>query len=184
MRAQLTSLVIGVTMVAFGAPASLADNKNPDEIVRAQLVGFQEVPALSTPAGGQFKAVIDEDSGVITYTVSYENLVGLVQQAHIHFGQKGVNGGISVFLCSNLGNGPAGTPECPAAPAEVTGHSRVRRSSARRPKASARVNWRNSSPRFAPAWLMRTCTRTGFPRAKFVARSVPGITDDMRWRLA
>lgn len=121
MRAQLTSLVIGVTMVAFGAPASLADNKNPDEIVRAQLVGFQEVPALSTPAGGQFKAVIDEDSGVITYTVSYENLVGLVQQAHIHFGQKGVNGGISVFLCSNLGNGPEGTPECPAAPAEVTG---------------------------------------------------------------
>ena len=36
-----------------------------------------------------------------------------MQQAHIHFGQFAVNGGISVFLCSNLGNGPVGTPECP-----------------------------------------------------------------------
>lgn len=122
MKVQLTSLVIGVMIVAGGAPASLAhDNKNREEIVRARLVGFQEVPALSTPAGGRFKAVIDEDSGMVTYTLSYDNLVGLVQQAHIHFGQRGVNGGISVFLCSNLGNGPAGTPACPAPPAEVTG---------------------------------------------------------------
>jgi hypothetical protein len=26
-----------------------------------------------------------------------------------------------VFLCTNLGNGPEGTPPCPAAPATVTG---------------------------------------------------------------
>jgi hypothetical protein len=26
-----------------------------------------------------------------------------------------------VFLCSNLGNGPAGTQACPAAPATITG---------------------------------------------------------------
>jgi hypothetical protein len=44
-----------------------------------------------------------------------------VQQAHIHFGQISVNGGISVFLCSNLGNGPAGTQGCPPSPATVTG---------------------------------------------------------------
>lgn len=36
-----------------------------------------------------------------------------MQQAHIHFGQRGVNGGIAVFLCPNLGNGPAGTQACP-----------------------------------------------------------------------
>jgi hypothetical protein len=32
-----------------------------------------------------------------------------------------VNGGISVFLCSNLGNGPAGTQPCPPAPATIKG---------------------------------------------------------------
>ena len=32
-----------------------------------------------------------------------------------------VNGGISFFLCTNAGNGPAGTQLCPAGPAELTG---------------------------------------------------------------
>lgn len=31
----------------------------------------------------------------------------------IHFGKDHVAGGIMVFFCSNLGNGPAGTPLCP-----------------------------------------------------------------------
>jgi len=44
-----------------------------------------------------------------------------VQQSHVHFGQMSVNGGISFFLCSNLGNGPAGTQACPVGPAELTG---------------------------------------------------------------
>jgi hypothetical protein len=47
-------------------------------------------------------------------------------QSHIHFGDRHQNGGISAFLCSNLGNGPAGTPACPlgttaAGEAVVTG---------------------------------------------------------------
>ena len=44
-----------------------------------------------------------------------------VTQAHIHIGQKGVNGGISVFLCSNLDDPSAGTQACPAGDAEITG---------------------------------------------------------------
>jgi hypothetical protein len=44
-----------------------------------------------------------------------------VTQSHIHFGNKWQNGGISVFLCTNLGNGPADTQLCPAAPATITG---------------------------------------------------------------
>jgi hypothetical protein len=45
-----------------------------------------------------------------------------VTQAHIHFGARNQFGAnISVFLCSNLGNGPAGTQPCPPAPATITG---------------------------------------------------------------
>src|SRR5262249_38674895 len=40
---------------------------------------------------------------------------------HIHFGKIHVPGGIIVFLCSNLGNGPVGTPACPAGGGTVTG---------------------------------------------------------------
>jgi hypothetical protein len=44
-----------------------------------------------------------------------------VTQAHIHFGSPSQTGGISVFLCTNLGNGPAGTQACPPAPATISG---------------------------------------------------------------
>lgn len=120
MKVQVTSLVLGAVVIALAGTAAAHDRKKREE-VRARLVSIQEVPALSTPARGRFKAVIDEDQGTIEYTLSYENLDGAVAQSHIHFGQRSVNGGISVFLCSNLGNGPAGTQPCPPAPAEISG---------------------------------------------------------------
>ena len=55
------------------------------------------------------------------WELNYGNLEGNVLQTHIHFGQHGVNGGISVFLCTNLGNGPAGTPTCPGGSANLNG---------------------------------------------------------------
>lgn len=85
------------------------------------LTGYQEVPSVSTTGSGDFNARISNDGSRIDWELSYANLEGAIQQAHIHFGQKGVNGGISVFLCTNLGNGPAGTQPCPAPPATISG---------------------------------------------------------------
>ena len=36
-------------------------------------------------------------------------------------GARAVNGGVSAFLCTNLGNGPIGTPTCPLTEGTVTG---------------------------------------------------------------
>ena len=83
--------------------------------------GYEEVPAVSTAATGRFDAVVRVHKGKISWRLSYAGLTGDVRQAHIHFAQRDVNGGISVFLCSNVGNGPAGTQPCPAAPATITG---------------------------------------------------------------
>jgi CHRD domain len=85
------------------------------------LSGYQEPPSISTTGNGTFSADISNDGTEISYRLSYAGLEGNVLQAHIHLGQTGVNGGISAFLCTNLGNGPVGTPVCPAAPATVTG---------------------------------------------------------------
>jgi len=90
-------------------------------VVRANLEGFQEVPAISTVASGRFRAVIDTNANTITWRLTYDGLEGAVAQAHVHFGQLSVNGGISFFLCTNLGNGPDGTQTCPEGPAELTG---------------------------------------------------------------
>jgi hypothetical protein len=49
---------------------------------------------------------------LLSWELEYPPGLG-VTQAHIHFGPGRVNGGIMVFLCSNLGNGPEGTQPCP-----------------------------------------------------------------------
>jgi hypothetical protein len=89
--------------------------------IKQKLTGYEEVPSVSTGASGEFKGRISNAEDQVEWSLSYSELEGSVQQAHIHFGQKGVNGGITVFLCTNLGNGPAGIQPCPASPAMISG---------------------------------------------------------------
>ena len=86
-----------------------------------RLRGFEEVPAISSPGEGVFSARLNASGTSLSYQLSYSGLQGTVTQAHIHFAQRGVNGGIVIFLCSNLGNGPAGTQACPASPGSISG---------------------------------------------------------------
>ncbi|MCI0347786.1 MAG: CHRD domain-containing protein [Acidobacteriales bacterium] len=113
-RVSLFVATIFVLTVTFAFAAGF---KN----LRANLHGFSEVPSVSTTATGKFEARINDDDSAIAYTLSYSDLEGAVTQAHIHFGQRGVNGNITVFLCTNVGGGPAGTQACPAPPATITG---------------------------------------------------------------
>jgi CHRD domain len=89
--------------------------------IKEFLIGYEEVPAVSTTGNGEFRARISNDESQIQWELTYSELEGSVQQAHIHIGNLGVNGGITVFLCTNLGNGPAGTQPCPAPPATISG---------------------------------------------------------------
>jgi hypothetical protein len=131
MNGRLLKSGVGVLALAVLGTGSLMAGDDADRergrdrdgkfTVRAELIGYQEVPALSTAAHGRFRAVIDTVANTITWKLSYDGLEGNVTQAHVHFGQMGVNGGISFFLCSNLPNPPAGTQACPVPPAEITG---------------------------------------------------------------
>jgi hypothetical protein len=112
-------LVLGL-LTLLGAVGVAVASWGGSEL-RERLTGYEEIPTLSTPGSGKFEARISRFSDRIDYRLSYEDLESAVTQAHIHFGARAFNGGISAFLCSNLGNGPAGTPTCPAQPATVTG---------------------------------------------------------------
>ena len=112
----LRAILVSIGLLLLAAPV-LAQGGT----AVARLRGFEEVPALSTPGGGRFEATINAAGTELAYEVSYFNLEGNITQSHIHFAQKGVNGGIVVFLCSNLGNGPAGTQTCPAGPGSIHG---------------------------------------------------------------
>jgi hypothetical protein len=121
MRRKRVQIAGVVAILAIAAAATTTALAGGEREVRTRLTGFQEVPAISTDASGKFRAKLRTSSEEIRYELSYADLTGAVQQAHIHIGQRSVNGGISVFLCSNLGNGPAGTQACPPPPATITG---------------------------------------------------------------
>jgi len=114
-----TTVVLSVVACALVAAAAFAQGfKNIKEV----LTGYEETPAaISTTGNGSVTARISNDESRIDWQLAYSDLQGAVQQSHIHFGQTGITGGISVFLCTNLGNGPAGTQPCPAPPAVISG---------------------------------------------------------------
>ena len=112
---------MSLAMIALVSVCSIAFAQGFKRISEI-LSGYEETPsAVSTTGNGTFTARISNDNSQITWELSYADLEGAVQQAHIHFGQKGVTGPISVFLCTNLGNGPVGTQPCPAPPAAISG---------------------------------------------------------------
>lgn len=105
---SLAGLVVAgtVALALVSAGASVAQGGGT---ATARLRAFDEVPSISSTAGGRFEATINEAGSRIDYELTYFNLTGGVVQAHIHFAQPGVNGGILAFLC-----GGGGRPACPA----------------------------------------------------------------------
>jgi hypothetical protein len=118
VRLKLAAAVAAVCALGVGGVAVAGGGGEPFE---GTLTGYEEVPAVSTDASGRFDAVVRVHREKISWKLSYAGLSGAVQQAHIHFAQPGVNGGVAVFLCSNLSDRPADTQPCPAAPATITG---------------------------------------------------------------
>src|SRR5215470_3490018 len=108
--------VFTVALVVLGL-TSYSARADQDDIIslRALMSGFQEVPPKLTDGRGMFTATLNGDH--FDFRLTYSGLSGNPAAAHLHFGQKGVNGGVFLFLCGG-GNQPA----CPAATsATITG---------------------------------------------------------------
>jgi hypothetical protein len=98
LRAKLLVAVIGLlTSIATSARA---------QDLQALLTGFEEVAPKNTAAHGSFSATLSPDQTTITYTLTWTALTGPPLFAHIHIAQKGVNGGIVVFLCGPQPSAP------------------------------------------------------------------------------
>lgn len=121
-RSILASAAVSAALItAVGTTAASHDDDHGgrwSRRMKADLKGFGEVPAVSTPARGSFRAVLSEDESEIKYRLDYAGLQGEVRQAHIHVGDHHTNGGISVWLCQTATNPApapvASTPVCGA----------------------------------------------------------------------
>jgi hypothetical protein len=105
----LSVVVVGALAIA-GAVALAHDNNGRN--FKANLIGFEEVPSESTPGHGNVRLRVTGGGTGIHYRLHYEDFEaaeGSTLFAHIHFGQRSVNGGVSAFLCGG-GNKPPCTP--------------------------------------------------------------------------
>lgn len=114
---RITALVATVAVLAIVAVAGPALSDRGGRTMKANLTGFGEVPAVSSSGSGAFLARFDNDESSLEYTLSYQNLEGpTTAAAHIHLGQRDVNGGVIAFLC-----GGGGKPACPPTSGSVSG---------------------------------------------------------------
>ena len=112
-KLALKGLVLAVVIGALGVGSYAIAGGGSKSFKGSPLNGYEENPDISTVGTGSFEARLSKDGTSLHYKLSYSGLEGNVQQSHVHFGKPAINGGISFFLCTNLGNGPAGTPLCP-----------------------------------------------------------------------
>jgi hypothetical protein len=98
--ARRTSAVVALVVagaVAVGTIAAIGGAQSNSRFGAKRLAGDFEVPAISTVARGTFEATLN--GSTVNYELTYSGLESDVRQAHIHFAQSSVNGGISVWLC-------------------------------------------------------------------------------------
>jgi len=110
------ALIAAILAVAVAGFASVASGHGEKQSFKATLGGFQEVPAVSTTGTGEFRMRVGSDGTTLEYELTYSGLTGTASAAHIHFGQKGVDGDVAAFLC-----GGGDKPACPTPEGTVTG---------------------------------------------------------------
>jgi hypothetical protein len=99
-------VTVGVVVLVVGSYAH--DDRDRGSRFSTRLLGYEEVPAVSSTGTGTFAARLNE-AGNIEYRLTYRNLEGTpITASHIHLGQRSVNGGVSAFLC-----GGGDKPVCP-----------------------------------------------------------------------
>ncbi len=69
-RIQLAGAVALLALLGVVGAAIAGDG---DSKIRERLTGYEEVPALSTPGNGEFKAVVDRGDHEIRYRLSYRD---------------------------------------------------------------------------------------------------------------
>src|SRR5215813_2832219 len=112
-RLLAAAAVIGLTVTAASADEATLR-------ATAKLSGFQENTPKLTDGTGRFSATLE--GGKLTYTLTYSGLSTPAFMAHIHFAQRGVNGGVFIWLCgSAAAPGPKDTPLCKPGGGTVTG---------------------------------------------------------------
>jgi hypothetical protein len=125
---QFAAMLLSAALVlVLSGAGSAQDIESAGRLLGVQsaerLLGGNENPPVISDGSGRFRATLFDDRIAFTLRYDVASEESDVTQAHLHIQNPGNNGGIVVFLCTNLGNTPEGATQrdCPASPGEVDG---------------------------------------------------------------
>jgi hypothetical protein len=118
-KLALRGLVLAAVIALLGVGSYAIAGDGTKNFDGSPMNGYEENPDVSTVASGSFEARLSEDGSTLAYELSYSGLEGTVTQAHVHFGKRAVNGGISFWLCETA-TSPSPSASTPACPQEGT----------------------------------------------------------------
>jgi hypothetical protein len=121
MRKVAIVAFVALGVLGIGTVAT-ADDDDGSGRNSARLNGYQEGTSISTRGFGSFRIKFNRNN-TADYVLSYRDVETPVSQAHIHFGQRSVNGPVTVFLCRTPGTAPPPSPNqaCPPTTGTVRG---------------------------------------------------------------
>jgi CHRD domain len=97
-----------IPLLTIPVVAQHGNHDEPERDFRAKLRGANEVPLTLSAGRGTLELTVNEAETSVHFVLEYSGLLTAVGAAHIHVGQPGVNGGVTVFFC-----GGGGRPACP-----------------------------------------------------------------------
>jgi CHRD domain len=121
----LIAEIVTTALVLSPLSAGASDRRGANHF-KVDLVGFQEVPSISTTGHAHLELTIDDEAQTIEFEMTFADLEGVgttpfvtngvVTASHIHIGARGTNGGVSVFFC-----GGGGQAACPPISGTISG---------------------------------------------------------------
>jgi CHRD domain len=112
---MLTSSIRTVGLTALFICLGAFNASARDRRFHANLTGFEETPAIIANGTGHLTLTLHDD-GTMDFEMTYSGLTGPASASHIHIGQLGQAGGVTIFFC-----GGGGRPACPGASGTVSG---------------------------------------------------------------
>src|SRR3989442_1771807 len=113
LRRKSIQATVALTVLAAPIASTARDDRDDVTTYRARLTGFGEVPPKLVDGQGKFAGTLSADGASISWTLTWTDLTGPAQAAHIHFGQPQNTGSVLVFFCA--GGGMAACPGRPRA---------------------------------------------------------------------
>jgi hypothetical protein len=111
MNRGRTTVLLLATIPLLAMPLVAERNERhegPEREFRAELRGRNEVPLTLSAGRGTLALTVNDVDTSVHFVLRYSGLLTTVAASHIHVGQPGANGGVTVFFC-----GGGGRPACP-----------------------------------------------------------------------